>query len=330
MRETGLRLNAVIEKYLSLIVPVSLILGFLLSRSFNGSAELVPYLFGYLTFVMATGCSWKQIREAFRMPVPMLLTFGLCHVLAPMIGYLIGTAAFGEGSPYVVGFVMFSVIPLGVSSVIWVGLSKGHVPLTLAMIVIDSALSPLVIPAAIEAFFGTTIAFDHTKVMMDLVQIIVVPTILGVLVNELSKGRFKGWSAPVCGPTSKLAMVIVVMINAAVIQPYVMEMKADMLTVVPLVFLLVAVSYALGFFGSLWLRKTDIIISVTYSSGMRNISLGLVLALAYFEPLTAVPVVLSILIQQPMASVNRWCMKLYGQSRLYKKITGAPQSGPLR
>ncbi|MCZ8518333.1 bile acid:sodium symporter family protein [Paenibacillus mucilaginosus] len=307
-----------------------MILGLLLSAAFQGSSAWVPYLFGYLTFVMATGCSWGQIRGAFRLPGPMLLTFGLCHVIAPVIGYLIGTAAFGEGSPYVVGFVMFSVIPLGVSSVIWVGLSKGHVPLTLAMIVIDSALSPLVIPAAIEAFFGTSIAFDHTQVMMDLVQIIVVPTILGVLVNELSKGRFKGWSAPVCGPTSKLAMVVVVMINAAVIQPYVMKMKGDMLTVVPLVVLLVAVSYALGFLGSLWLRRPEIIVAVTYSSGMRNISLGLVLALAYFEPLTAVPVVLSILIQQPMASVNRWCMLRFEQSGLYKKITGVPAAEPLR
>ncbi|MBU7320370.1 bile acid:sodium symporter family protein [Paenibacillus oleatilyticus] len=330
MESFGIRLNAWIEKYLSVIVPVSLILGFLLSHYMNSWTAAVPLLFAYLTFVMATGCSFGQIREAFRMPLPMALTFVLSHVVAPALGYAIGRTAFGAESPYVVGFVLFAIIPLGVSSVIWVGLSKGHVPLALAMIVIDSALSPFVIPAAVELFFGEAIAFDHTKVMLDLVKIIVVPTILGVLVNELSKQRFKNWSAPVCGPTSKLALAVVVMINAAAIEPYVAQMKSDMIVVIPLVVLLVILSYLIGFAGSVWLRKPELIIAITYSSGMRNISLGLVLALAYFEPLTAVPVVLSILIQQPMATLNHWLMKKYWRSSLYTKLTGAPPAEQVR
>ncbi|WP_249865177.1 hypothetical protein [Paenibacillus konkukensis] len=68
MRTFGIRLNAGIEKYLSLIVPVSLILGFLFSARLNGLTAWAPYLFAYLTFVMATGCSWGQIKQAFRMP----------------------------------------------------------------------------------------------------------------------------------------------------------------------------------------------------------------------------------------------------------------------
>ncbi|CAG7630766.1 bile acid:sodium symporter family protein [Paenibacillus allorhizosphaerae] len=318
----GIRLNAYIEKYLSVIVPVSLILGFLFSSHFIGLVPAAPYLFAYLTFVMASGCSWKQIREALRMPGAMLLTFALAHIIAPLVGYVIGVAAFGADSPYVVGFVLFAIIPLGVSSVIWVGLSRGHVALTLAMIVIDSALSPFVIPLAVELFFGKSIDFDHTKVMLDLLKIIVVPTMLGVLANELSKQRFKAWSAPVCAPTSKAAMVLVVMINAAAIEPYVVKLKHDMLSVIPLIVLLVLFSYAIGLFGSLWLKKPELIVAITYSSGMRNISLGLVLALAYFEPLAAVPVVLSILIQQPFATLNHWFMKKVIHMPFYKKLTG--------
>ncbi|WP_259619012.1 bile acid:sodium symporter family protein [Paenibacillus doosanensis] len=157
-------------------------------------------MFAYLTFVMATGCSWGQIKQAFRMPVPMLIIFTAAHIIAPVVSYALGSAFFGSHSPYVVGFVLFTVIPLGVSSVIWVGLSKGNVPLALSMIVLDSALSPFVIPFEVSLFFGADIAFDHVKVMLDLVKIIVVPTALGVIVNELSRHRFKEWSAPVCAP----------------------------------------------------------------------------------------------------------------------------------
>lgn len=329
MRLYGLKLNAIIEKYLSLIVPVSLILGFLFSAQLKGWTAWAPYLFAYLTFVMATGCSWKQIKQAFRMPVPMLLIFTAAHVVAPVVSYSLGSAFFGAQSPYVVGFVLFTVIPLGVSSVIWVGLSKGNIPLALSMIVVDSALSPFVIPLAVSLFFGAEVEFDHVKVMLDLVKIIVVPTIIGVIVNELSRQRFKEWSAPVCGPSSKAAMITVVAINAAAIQPYVIEMKRDMLVVIPLVVLMVIFCYLIGFASMFILKRHELVITVAYSSGMRNISLGLVLALAYFEPLTAVPVVLSILIQQPFATLNYWCLKKMEQSRLYKKLTGIPPAETL-
>jgi BASS family bile acid:Na+ symporter len=42
---------------------------------------------------------------------------------------------------------------------------------------------------------------------------------------------------------------------------------------------------------------------------MRNNSLGVVLALGFFEARAAVPVLLSILIQQPMASLVQWIIK---------------------
>jgi len=330
MSSFGIRLNAVIEKYLSLFVPVCLILGFLFSGGLKGGVPWVPFLFAYLTFVMATGCSWAQIRQAFRMPMPMLIIFAAAHVIAPVAAYALGTAFFGSQSPYVVGFVLFTVIPLGVSSIIWIGLSKGSVPLALSMVVLDSALSPFVIPVEVSLFFGADIEFDHVKVMLDLIKIIVVPTILGVMVNELSKGTFKSWSAPFCAPTSKIAMITVVAINAAAIQPYVMQMKNDMLVVIPLVVVMVVFCYLIGFASMFLLKEKELIVAVSFSSGMRNISLGLVLALAYFEPLTAVPVVLSILIQQPFATLNHYALKKLEHTRLYKKLTRIPQNETLR
>ncbi|MEK8126773.1 bile acid:sodium symporter family protein [Paenibacillus filicis] len=330
MREKGNRLNRLLEQYLFILTPVSLILGFLLSGAMKSWTHAIPWLFAYLTFVMATGCSLQQIRDALRMPGAMLLTFALTHVVAPLIAYGIGAWIFGAESPYVVGFVLFAVIPLGVSSVIWVSLSQGHVPFTLAMIVIDTALSPFVIPIALESMFGASIELDHAGMLTDLFLIMVAPTILGVLVNELSRYRFKAWSAPVCGPSSKVALCTVIMINAAAIAPYVVELKNDMIVVVPLVVLLVILCYLVGFAGSLWTRRPDLMIAITFSSGMRNISLGLVLALAYFSPLTAVPVVLAILIQQPFATLNHVFMKAFMRTDLYKKITGVPHAEQVR
>ncbi|PYI57554.1 bile acid:sodium symporter [Paenibacillus flagellatus] len=297
------------------IIPVSLILGFFFYRWLEGGTRLVPYLFAYLTFVMALGCSPAQLGGALRKPLAIVVTLALVHVAAPLAAYGAGTLLFGAGSPYVVGLVLFAVIPLGVSSVIWVGLSGGSVALVLSLIVLDSIVSPFVVPYAIDLLFGADIHFDHWNVMKDLIVIILVPTVLGVAVNAWSKGRAKPVTAPYAAPTSKLAFAAVIVINAAAIAPHVFAMKGELIRLVPAVLLFVAFCYALGWLGSLPFRGRDVVVTITYSSGMRNISLGIVIALHYFEPAAAVPVVMAILIQQPMATLAHRLQKNYWQKR---------------
>ncbi|GAB2722830.1 bile acid:sodium symporter family protein [Paenibacillus thermoaerophilus] len=312
----GLRFNDAFEKYLFLITPASLMLGFLFYPVFDGFVSWVPWLFAFITFTMGMGVGLKQFREVARMPLSGLLLFALIHVLAPLAAYWGGNALFGEGSPFVVGLVLFTVIPLGVSSVIWIGMSGGGVAFALSMIVIDSALSPVVVPFLIEYFFGTTLEFDKVGVMIDMLKIIVVPTLLGVLVYELSRGRAKPAAAPYILPVSKLAFSAVIVINAAAIAPYAFDLKSHLLKLVPACVGLVLFCYATGaLFARLRSRDRGYVMTFSYLSGMRNISLGIVLALSYFEPLAAVPVVLSILIQQPAATVAQVVFRRLGWTR---------------
>lgn len=311
----GLRFNDWFEAKMFVITPVSMILGFFFYKWLEDATALVPYLFAYITFVMALGCNPRQMRGALGMPMPIVMTLTLVHLVAPLIAYAAGMMLFGPGSPYIVGLVLFAVIPLGVSSVIWVGLSGGNVPLVLTMIVIDSLISPFVVPFAVDLLFGADIHFDQWKVMRDLLVIIFVPTVLGVAVNAWSGGRAKLWSAPYSVPISKLAFAAVILINAAAIAPHVFAMKGELVKLVPVVLLFVAFCYALGWFGALPFRNREVTVTITYSSGMRNISLGIVIALQYFEPAAAVPVVMGILIQQPMATLQHRLQKLYWQKR---------------
>jgi bile acid:Na+ symporter, BASS family len=307
----GLRFNAIFEKYMFLIIPLSMIGGMVFSERLVTFVPLVPYFFAYVTFVMAIGCNLEQMKLVLKRPGTMAVTFILAHIVSPVVAYGIGLLVFGAGSPYIIGLVLFAVIPLGVSSVIWVGLSGGSIPLMLAMIVIDSAASPFVVPALIRLFFGADIAFDHWSIMLDLLLIIVAPTILGVLLNEWTRGAIKAKAGPILTPVSKLGFVTVVLLNAAAIEPYVVKLSGDLGQLIPAVILLVSLCYAVGFFGSFLFRDPEMYITLSYATGMRNISLGLVLALGYFGPLVAVPVVMSILIQQPIATVHHWVLNRY-------------------
>lgn len=314
MRGFGLAFNRIFEKYMFLIIPCSLLLGFLLEKNLQGLTGSVPYLFAFVTLTMAMGCGLSELRSVFKRPGIMGLTFLLAHVLSPLIGYLAGIALFGADSPYVVGLVLFAVIPLGVSSVLWVGMSGGIVPLMLAMVVLDSLLSPLVVPAAVHLFFGASVEVDMMPLMKDLFILIVIPTVIGVSLNQWSKGTVQDRAKPYTAPVSKLCFVAVVALNAAAIAPYAETIKQDMLVLVPLVTALVGVCYAIGFVFTARLGDRRLQATVSYATGMRNISLGIVLAMGYFTPLAAVPVVLSILIQQPVATLHHYVLqKLNGK-----------------
>ncbi|MBB3069288.1 putative Na+-dependent transporter [Paenibacillus baekrokdamisoli] len=292
-----------------LIIPGSLVLGFFFSTQLHRFVPAVPYLFAYVTLTMAIGCGLQQLRTVLRKPGVMIWTFVLAHIVSPLIAYGLGSLLFGAGSPYVVGLVLFTIIPLGVSTVLWVGMSAGSVPLMLAMVVIDSALSPFVVPAGIHLLFKTAVETNTMQMMGDLLILIVAPTIIGVLLYEWTKGRIQPFVQPYAAPLSKLCFVAVVALNAAAIAPYTEMLRGDLIRLIPLSIVMVGLCYAVGYFGTATYRNREVQVTVSYATGMRNISLGIVLALGYFSPLAAVPVVLSILIQQPLATVHHYVLQ---------------------
>lgn len=308
-----------------LIVPGSLVLGFFFSGPLLQFVSLVPYLFAFVTLTMAIGCSLDALRVVLLRPLPILWSLSIAHVVLPLIAFGMGSLLFGASSPYTIGFVLFALIPLGVSSVIWVSLSGGSIALMLALVVVDSALSPLIVPSGIQLFFGTGLEVDNGKLMGDLLLIVVVPTIVGVLLNQLTRGRINEVVRPVAAPISKLCFVAVVALNASAIEPYVMQLRGDLLVLAPAVIALVGICYGAGFLSALPFRNHELLVTLSYASGMRNISLGIVLALGYFSPQAAVPVVLGIMIQQPVATLHFYVLQKFNKRR-----TGIPGQGQVR
>lgn len=310
MRQFGLSFAAWFEKYTFLLIPGSLVLGWLLSDQLLEYVFWIPYLFGYITLIMALGCGIRHLQAVMRRPLAVLLTLLLAHAAAPVLAFALGSAVFGPASDYTTGLLLFAIIPLGISSVMWVGSSGGSVPFILAVVVLDTMLSPLVVPALMDVFLGSgSLTWNPWGLIVDLLQMVVLPTVAGVLLHEWSKGRIKDWSAPVTQPISKLCFMLVVMLNAAAIAPHAAGLGDEMLVVVPAVVALIVICYALGYFGHYALPRKfrrsnpELLVTFTYASGMRNISLGMVLATSYFSPQASIPVVLGIMFQQPAATI---------------------------
>ncbi|HEX7057210.1 MAG TPA: hypothetical protein VF260_08460, partial [Bacilli bacterium] len=137
-----------------------------------------------------------------------------------------------------------------------------------------------------------------------------------MLVNAWCGTGVKEATAPWAQPTSKMALFLVVAVNAAAIAPQAKEISGDLPLLIPGIAVVIVVSYVLGWASGLFFHDRGLTIALTYSTGMRNISLGLVLGLAYFDAKAVVPVIITTLIQQPAAAAVNW---------LFAKFSGHDQ-----
>lgn len=297
-------LNRQLEKILPLITPVSVLIGVLLGSHLSGFTFLSPWLFAFMTFSGSISSSFKEFVKVIVQPLPLIATLLILHVGMPLLALGLGHAVYSHEPLTITGLILAAAIPTGITSFVWVAIYRGNIVLTLSIILMDTVLSPFVVPYTLSALVGTEVQMDTLAMMRGLFFMIVTPSILGMLLNQWTKGRIKEqWSGRL-GPFSKICMGIVVAINSSVIAPYLRDFNAKLLGMAGFVLALASLGYILGWIVAKLMRwDQDVVVALTFNSGMRNISAGAVLAVAYFPPPVAIPVVLGMLFQQSLASL---------------------------
>ncbi|MCZ1268553.1 bile acid:sodium symporter family protein, partial [Paenibacillus tundrae] len=222
----------------------------------------------------------------------------------PLIALGMGHLVFPTDAYTITGLVLAAVIPTGVSSFIWVSIYRGNIALTLSIILIDTMLAPFVVPGVLSLLIGTSVSLDIAAMMSSLFWMIVVPSLLGMLLNEWTKGAIVPVWGPRLNPFSKLFMAAVVAINGSVVAPYLADFNWQLAGLAAIIIFLASFGYALSYFVARLLGWNEADqVALVFNGGMRNISAGAVLAVSYFPPPVAVPVVLGMVFQQMLASL---------------------------
>ena len=304
-------LNKRLQKLMPILTPLSLVIGVLLGDIGGHFLFLVPWLFAFMTFASSLNMNFKGFKSFTKYPVTILITIAFLHILMPLWAYFISTLLF-EDALLTIGFVLAVAVPTGVTSFIWVSICRGHLALCLSIILIDTLLSPFIIPGLLHIMVGQTIELDTPALMLDLLWMIVLPSVVGILCNEWTKGRVEQTLSKTLAPFSKISIFFIVMINASVIAPYVKNMTWELAGIVLVVFGLAVSGYVIclvmGHF--LW-KDPEVITAVVFTGGMRNIAVGVVIATTYFPSKTVMPVVFGMLFQQVLASFFSRIMEKY-------------------
>jgi predicted Na+-dependent transporter len=315
-----LKLNKQLEKIMPLITPVSVILGVLLTGYLKDLSFLIPWIFAFMTFTGSLSSNFKSLTEVVSHPFPVLMTMGMLHVVMPIWAMGVGHIVFTGDVYTITGLTLAMVIPTGVTSFIWVSIYKGNIPMTLSIILIDTLLSPIIVPYSLSLFIGQKIEMDVFSIMKGLLGMVVIPSLIGMFLNQLTKGRIKNSLGSRLAPFSKISIGFVVMLNGAVVAPYLKHINLKLVSITLVVFFIALTGYLFSFLiGRLIHSDRNTVISLTFTGGMRNISAGAVIAVSYFPASVAVPVVVGMLFQQVLASLNGHVLERYYNRKIKKQ-----------
>lgn len=305
MRELFAQANKWLGNHMFVVVLSALFSGFILlipdTPYFRKSIIL---LFAYMSFVTGLGISFQGFLKVLKKPWISLWLLLLIHIITPFAAWLTGFIFFPDNLNMRMGFLISASIPIGVTSVIWTAINRGNVALSLVTISLDTLVVPVFLPLFYKVVAGQSLQIDYLNMALQLLWMVTIPSLLGMVINDLTKGRVTAFSESFGGVTSKLAFALVIVFNASVVAPQIQWSLALAKTLF-VVFLVVAGGYLVGYLGSRVLKNPgrDTVIAMVYNVGMRNISFGLVLALNYFPPEAAIPVTFTMLYQSPVAAL---------------------------
>ena len=315
------QLNRRLNKMMPFITPTGVILGILFSYYVKDFAFLVPWLFAFMTFEGSLSMSFRSLKGAVAHPLPVIIALAFLHIVMPLWAFGVGHLAFNGDALTITGIILGMVIPTGVTSFIWVSMKKGNTALTIAIILIDALIAPFIVPFSLSLLVGQQVDLDVLNMMKGLIFMIVLPSISGMMINEITKGSVNETWKPRLSPISKLFLGLVVMLNGAVVAPYIKDFNLKLLSIVLVVLFISITGYLFAFLlGRLLKYEKETIISYTFSGGMRNISSGAVIAMAYFPSAVIIPVIAGILFQQILASISgAFLDKHYAYSEIQEK-----------
>ncbi|ANS75059.1 hypothetical protein AWM70_10960 [Paenibacillus yonginensis] len=319
-------LNRRLNRMMPLITPASIIAGVLCGGLLSSYTFLSPWLFAFMTFAGSISLSFRDFFSVLKKPLPLVACLLVLHLIMPLVALGSGHLVFSGDAYTITGLVLAAAIPTGVSSFVWVSLYRGSIALTLSIILIDTLLAPFVVPGILSLLIGANVHLDILPMMSSLFWMIVFPSLLGMALNEWTKGAVVPVWGPRLNPFSKIAMAVVIAINGSVVAPYLADFSLKLAGLAVMIIALAGAGYLLSFLISSlmgWSEPDQV--ALVFNGGMRNISAGAVLAVAYFPAPVAVPVVLGMVFQQMMASLVGF---LLGRRSRWRELKGPSGTSP--
>ena len=301
-----------LDKNFPLVVPIGLIIGMFLGDLIVGFRVFVPWIFACVTFIGALRIDFDSFKKTIKNPKPVIVVMSVLRILMPLWALIFGRIVFPGDTYTQTGLLLFALIPVGVNSVLWTVMFKGNVSLTLSVVLLDTLLSPLLLPFSVLLLTGANIQLDAAGMMLNLLQMIVIPSIIGMTINQLTKGELpKKWNSRLA-PVSKIGLLAVITINGSTVREHFETIDLRLLIIMLSIAFLAISGYTMAWHLAKFFKLSEEDTkAAVFSGGMRNVSTGIIIALAHFPAAAALPVVTGVFFQQVVCATAAKMLERY-------------------
>ena len=288
--------NSFIEKWMQLIMPLCVVVGFFWGKYISFMKPATNWLFAFACFASSLTLSLSECRKAFNIKAIVLLLL-LGHVVIPFAAWAVFRLFEDPSSDFFMGLILIFAGPCATTSFIWSGIYGGNKGLSIVFVVIDTMLSILLTPLIIRITCATSVRIDSLALIWSMTKMVIFPSIAGVLVVSRIKPEKLVVAAPPIKFITKISLLLIIIISLSGSTASVKEnFSFGFIWSFFGVLIVLIFGYLLGFFASRFLLKSDNhdAISMSFALGCRNLGLSIILASSYFPPLAAVPPVITL------------------------------------
>jgi bile acid:Na+ symporter, BASS family len=208
--------------------------------------KLIVPLIQLIMFTMGTEMSLKDFEGVIKTPKAVLIGL-VCHfTIMPLVAIVIATT-FGFPPEIAAGVVLMGSVPSGVTSNVLAFIAKANMPLSVTIAAISTLVSPIMTPFLMKMLAGQLVEINFLAMMLHVTEIIIVPIVLGLLINKLIRNGAK-WLQTVMPIVSMLGvfMMILVIVSAG---------RDNLLSIGPLLFIASMIHHTTGYFLGYWSGK---------------------------------------------------------------------------
>ena len=276
-------------KYMAVIALLVAIIALVFPDPVKGviKTSYVNTLLGIVMFGMGMTLKLSDFKVVFTKPKAVITGILSQFIIMPLLAFLL-VKIFNLDPARAVGVILVGSCPGGTSSNVMTYLAKGDVALSVGMTACTTILAPVVTPALVLLLGGATINVSYVSMLMSIVQVVLVPIVLGFVINHFFE-KFAQACAKVLPLISVIAICLIIM---AVVAANAAKIMTVGWLIVVVVMLHNLCGYALGYgVGKVLGLSRDQMRTLSIEVGMQNSGLATSLATVHFAtmPLAAVP-----------------------------------------
>lgn len=242
----------------------------------------LPFLLGIVFFLSFLTVEFDY---SYLLTKELLFYFIYSFVIMPIILMLISSALIPE---FRIGLVLLAITPVAFSSPVFVDISKGIHSLIISSVIFSNIIAPFTLSYILSIFFDASINIPILPIFSKVGLLVFMPLILAIAARNISTSFVKGISKLSFVKPYILFLIIFTGISTSSVRIKSLDFS-EIIFVIGIVICLAVLNFAVGYF----LAKTKKMKrTLPFLFGHKNCGLALLVALASFDSLVTVPVVI--------------------------------------